>query len=296
MIRMLSVALVAAALTSCVSAEKKDPVPPTRADVIAFVNSAAEYMRAVGKDNALAEFNKRDGTFFRGELYIYAYDMKGVCLAHPLIPSRVGKDTSNDRDVHGISIHQECLRVFSRADTGWIRCTWLNPLTQTMEPKALFVMKVAPDLYIGSGTYGPAAQKIADAPPTRAEVVAFVDSAVDYVRAVGKDKALAEFNNRSGAFVRGSLYIYAYDMKGICLAHGLFPNRAGRDCSKDKDSHGIAMQEECLKLLAVSDTAWMKCMWANPETKQLEPKLLYMVKIPPDWYLGSGTYGSEAAK
>ena len=296
MARTLLAVLAAALLAGCTTAQERTAVvPPSRAEVVSFVASAAEYIRAVGRESALAEFNKREGTFFKGELYVYAYDMKGVCLAHPLIPARVGRDVSNERDSRGVPIHQECLRLFAKGDTGWIRCTWLNPVSGQVEPKALYVMKVTPDWYIGSGTYGAAAQEISDAAPTRAEVVAFVDAAADYVRAVGREKALAEFNNRMGAFVRGSLYIYAYDMKGICLAHGLAPERAGRDFSKDKDSHGIAMQDECLKLLAASDTAWMKCVWTNPQTKKIEPKLLYMVKMG-DWYMGSGTYGSEAEK
>jgi signal transduction histidine kinase len=291
----LAIAL-AAVLAGCAAQGRRAGAPPTRAEVVAFVDAAAEYARAMGREKALAEFGKRDGNFCKGELYIYAYDLKGICLAHPVMPARVGRDGSGDRDTHGVSIHQECLRLFALGDTGWVRCTWLNPASGALEPKALYVMKIAPDWYIGSGTYGPEAREVEAAQPTRAEVVAFVNAAADYARAAGKEKALTEFNNPKGAFVRGSLYIYAYDMKGICLAHGLFPERTGRDCSKDRDSHGVAMQDECLKLLAGSDTAWVKCAGMNPLTKQVEPKAIYIVKMAPDWYLGSGTYGPEAEK
>jgi hypothetical protein len=48
------------------------------------------------------------------------------------------------------------------------------------------------------------------------ELVSFVESAVAYVQKNGKDKALKEFNNKIGPFVRGDLYIYAYDFNGTC--------------------------------------------------------------------------------
>ena len=53
----------------------------------------------------------------------------------------------------------------------------------------------------------------------KTELVSFVESALAYARENGKDKALVEFSNKTGSFVRGDLYIYAYDFNGTCLAH-----------------------------------------------------------------------------
>ncbi len=58
-------------------------------------------------------------------------------------------------------------------------------------------------------------------------LVAFVESAVAYVQENGKKTALAEFNDPNGAFVRGELYIYAYDFNGTTLAHPVNPEKVG---------------------------------------------------------------------
>jgi hypothetical protein len=51
-------------------------------------------------------------------------------------------------------------------------------------------------------------------PEAREELIAFVNEAKDFVLAQGKDKALGVFNDPKGKFVRGELYIIAYDFNG----------------------------------------------------------------------------------
>lgn len=53
----------------------------------------------------------------------------------------------------------------------------------------------------------------------KTELVSFVESAVAYAQKNGKDKALGEFSNKTGSFVRRDLYIYAYDFNGTNIAH-----------------------------------------------------------------------------
>ena len=60
------------------------------------------------------------------------------------------------------------------------------------------------------------------------EVIAFLNEAVTYLKENGKEKALQEFNNRSGSFVRGDLYIFAYDFNGTYIAHPINPDLIGR--------------------------------------------------------------------
>ncbi len=156
--RWLWAGVMAGAFCAAAVAEERVTPPPARAEVVAFVNRAADFARERGREKALTEFARRDGPFCKGELYIYAYDMKGVCLAHPVMPERVGRDASQEKDSHGVAIHQECLKLFARAESGWIACTWFNPSTKRLEPKALYVRKMPPDWYIGSGTYGKEAE------------------------------------------------------------------------------------------------------------------------------------------
>ena len=66
------------------------------------------------------------------------------------------------------------------------------------------------------------------------EVVAFLDEAVAYVNDNGMEKALQEFNKPTGSFVRGDLYIFAYDFNGTCLAHPINPDLVGQTGLSDQ--------------------------------------------------------------
>jgi polar amino acid transport system substrate-binding protein len=50
------------------------------------------------------------------------------------------------------------------------------------------------------------------------ELVAFVEKALEYAHIHGQEAALREFNNQTGQFINGELYIFAYDTKGTTLA------------------------------------------------------------------------------
>jgi len=64
--------------------------------LVAFVKEAVAYAGANGKDAALAEFNRPNGSFARGELYIYAYDFNGTTIAHPFNPEKIGVNRINE--------------------------------------------------------------------------------------------------------------------------------------------------------------------------------------------------------
>ena len=56
------------------------------------------------------------------------------------------------------------------------------------------------------------------------EMVSFLDEAKDYVLKNGKDEGLEAFGDPSGEFVRGDLYVFAYDFNGTLLAHPYLPD------------------------------------------------------------------------
>lgn len=125
--------------------------------------------------------------------------------------------------------------------------------------------------------------------PTKEDLVAFVNEAVDYVHKEGKEKALAEFMNKDGKFFRGELYIYAYDFDGNVLAHGAKPQLVGKNLLRLRDANGLAVIEELIKV-AKGGQGFLKFYWDNPVEKKVMPKLGYSVKIDDTWWLGSGIY------
>ncbi len=125
--------------------------------------------------------------------------------------------------------------------------------------------------------------------PTRADVEAFVQEAVDYANAHGKDAALAEFSNASGSFERGELYIYAYDFSGTVLAHGGDPTLVGKNLINYQDPTGFYVIQALIEK-AKSGSGWVSYTWDNPQTGRQDPKLGYVMKVDDTWWLGSGLY------
>lgn len=125
--------------------------------------------------------------------------------------------------------------------------------------------------------------------PTRAQVEAFVEEAVKYAKDNGQEKALAVFSDRNGDFVRGELYIYAYDKDGKVIAHGGTANLVGQNLIEMKDPNGVMVIQE-LRKLAQGGGGWLEYMWNNPLTGKVEPKVGYVLPVDETWWLGSGYY------
>src|SRR5580692_3749945 len=92
----------------------------TPEQVQALVDQAAEHIRNVGRQQAFADFNRRDGGFVDGELYIFCGDATGKVLAHGDNPKLVGKSVANVRDTDGKSPAVEVFRVAQTKGKGWV--------------------------------------------------------------------------------------------------------------------------------------------------------------------------------
>jgi len=125
--------------------------------LVAFVDSAVAYAKANGKEKALAEFSNPNGSFVRGELYIYAYDFNGTNLAHPFSPEKIGVNRLNEPDALG-GLFITNLRDAARNGSGFVRFSYINPAhNNSVESKLGYVEKVDDDWFLGSGIYyGPA--------------------------------------------------------------------------------------------------------------------------------------------
>ena len=126
----------------------------------------------------------------------------------------------------------------------------------------------------------------------KTELVSFVESALDYARENGKDVALDEFSNKTGSFVRGDLYIYAYDFNGTCLAHPFKPDWIGENKLDVTDSNGVPSLRNTLNV-AREGKGFTYFIFPNPaHGNRDEFKIAYAVKVDENWFLGSGIYVS----
>lgn len=124
---------------------------------------------------------------------------------------------------------------------------------------------------------------------TQAEAKALIEKGVAFYKANGKDKAFAEFSDPKGQFVKGDLYIFVIDTKGMVFAHGGNPKLVGKDVSGLKDADGKLFMQEIIKTANEKGTGWVDYKWANPVTKKTDAKTTYVQKVG-DYVFGCGVY------
>ncbi len=124
---------------------------------------------------------------------------------------------------------------------------------------------------------------------SREEALEFVQKAVNYIKANGKDKAMAEFNNPKGAFIDRDLYMVALDLNGKVLAHGANQRLVNKDLLEIKDADGKAFVREEIELVKTKGKGWVNFKFVNPVTKDVEPRSIYVTSMG-DYFVGAGIF------
>ena len=127
-------------------------VAAPRDDAMELVSKAVALVKEVGKDKALAQFSNPKGPFVKGDLYIFAYTMQGVIIAHPMNAKLIGKDMLEVKDSNGKSFTKFFIATVTDAGQGWVDYSWPNPTTKQIESKSSYVAK-AGDIFVGCGIY-----------------------------------------------------------------------------------------------------------------------------------------------
>ncbi len=261
---------------------------------MAFVEKAYEFAQVNGKEAALKEFNNRTGRFGDGELYIFAYDTEGNTLALPFQPEIIGTNRWNTTDANGTPFIQQLIAV-AQSGGGFVHYFYPDPADNfRIKPKISYAMKAGPDWIIGAGIYESKTEseivKVGSDPKVKENLKSVVDEAVSYAAKKGRDAALREFNNRNGTFVRGNLYIYAFDYNGTTLALPYQPDLIGTDLSGLRDPFGVNYTRVEI-FLAQQGGGYIFYHYPNPgRNMTLEPKMSYVTKVDDSWWVGSGAY------
>src|SRR5271169_3009290 len=123
-----------------------------RDDAKALVKQAAAYVKYQGKEKALAEISTPKGMFDKGELYVFAYDLQGVMLAHPKNLALIGQNLIAVPDTEGKLFRKEIVEKAKSQGSGWVDYVYLNPETKRQEHKTTYFQKVD-DIIICCGVY-----------------------------------------------------------------------------------------------------------------------------------------------
>jgi len=150
LIRIAAAGLLALGLAGTAVAQDKKP---SMDDAKAITLKAAEVLAAKDLDDAAKVFNA-DGEFKHGEIYVNVIDMDGVWRVYPPKPAGVGQNVSQVKDVDGVYIVQEILKLAKEKGEGWVEYRWKNPASEKIEPKVTYVKKVqGKDLVAYVGIY-----------------------------------------------------------------------------------------------------------------------------------------------
>jgi len=126
--------------------------PSNESELASFVELAASHARDVGSAEAIKDFMDLNGSWVRGDVYIFAHDFNGTSLCLPYMPREVGTNRSDIQNEQGIYINRD-MRSIALNGSGFYEYNWQNPLTNQSEPKVSYVMKVDDTWYLGAGIY-----------------------------------------------------------------------------------------------------------------------------------------------
>ncbi len=170
--------------------------------------------------------------FIFGDLYLYALDFDGVIKAQGEEQGLIGTNALNRTDAKGKKINKEIIDKLQRKKEGegvWIEYTSKNAL------KYAYAEKVKDDkgkyYFIACGYYPEI---------DRDKTEDLVHRGFQYMKGSGVSLAAKDFTDKAiNTYRLGDLYLFVYDMKGKCIAHGGNPSYVGQNHFDAKDQDGV---------------------------------------------------------
>jgi cytochrome c len=178
-----------------------------RDKTVELVRRGYQFMKASGVTVAAKEFSGLDNTYRLGDLSLFVYDMKGLCIAEGNNLQLVGHNQYDEKDQDGRYIVREMIEQ-AKAGGGWVDFKKRNSF------EAVYVEKIdmGVDSYIiGAGMF----------PVNKPETMALlVKSAIGDLQTHPEEIVFDKLIQRSGEFIRGDLYVFVLDLDGYCYAAG----------------------------------------------------------------------------
>ncbi len=103
---------------------------------------AISFYCSVGREIALAEFMNPGGQFVRGDHYIFALDLDGFMLAHPVNGRFMGLNFLNLRDSDGRSFIREIVENAKRYGSGFAEYRWYDSASEDELLKTVYFERI----------------------------------------------------------------------------------------------------------------------------------------------------------
>jgi len=129
----------------------------TVSECIEMSKQAAE-MILQDKDAALVEISKRDGKFVWKDSYVFAMNLKGKMLAHPMMPgltkmkSLLSTPDKNTKEPKMLFV--DFVVVAGTQGEGWVEYMWPKPGSTSPVVKETYIYRVpGTSMFVGAGIY-----------------------------------------------------------------------------------------------------------------------------------------------
>jgi hypothetical protein len=184
--------------------------------VVSMVRGAVALFKEImtqgrSKDEAFSTLSYPLGRFVFGDLYLYALDFDGMHYAHGALPGLIGTNGWNYKDARGKYVNQEIISRLKET-SGGIWCEYLSRGASKITYAEKVTDSTGKNYFIACGYY-PGSD--------RTQVENLVKKGYRFMKASGKSAAVREFSDTGSPDYRfGDLFLFVYDMKGVCVAHG----------------------------------------------------------------------------
>jgi signal transduction histidine kinase len=119
-----------------------------------------------------------------------------------------------------------------------------------------------------------------------------VKEAIAFGKKNGKEALVKEVNMATGRFHVQSgddMYVFIYDMQGLCIGMGYQSQAIGTNRWTLKDPDGKFILQEFVKTVKTSGSGWVDYKFPNPKSGKVEPKTTYVENLD-GWVVGCGVY------
>jgi cytochrome c len=152
---LMCAALVTMVMVNLVNAQESPPTSEKAKQIEALVNKAAVQLENKGKA-MFADFRTKDSEWFRGDTYLFVYDLKSNVLFNAAFPAREGTNTTGQKDANGKLFHHEFIQMAESKGSGWVGYVFPKPGQTQPSRKWAYVKAVRVDgvpSLIASGFY-----------------------------------------------------------------------------------------------------------------------------------------------
>jgi cytochrome c len=126
----------------------------TPAEARDMLHKAVAHYSAVGRTQALADFNAKKAPFGDRDLYVFCIGPDRTVVADGGFPEYVGLSADALKDVQGNSVGKAGWDVATAKGEGEVRYNWFNPVLLLLEPKISIFARAGSDV-CGVGAYNP---------------------------------------------------------------------------------------------------------------------------------------------